>query len=304
MKLTESRDSVNRTILTVTWTGLVANLVLSVLKALGGWLGHSQALIADAVHSLSDLSTDLAIIIGVRFWSRPADESHPHGHRRLETMITLSIGILLFTVGGGLLWHAVTSMHIGARTPIGMPALLVAVISIISKEVLYRWTFSRGRKVRSMALMANAWHHRTDALSSIPVAIAVGVALVKPDWGFLDHVGAAVVSIFIFQAALKIILPSLNKLADASAPKELVESIETVASAYPGVRHVHNIRTRYIGCMDLAADFHIEVDGDLTVRDGHDISEKVRQNIIDKLDEVTDVVVHLEPEGDRCDSDL
>ncbi len=279
----------------VTLIGMLCNILLSVFKFLAGIFGHSQALIADSVHSLSDLTTDLAILIGVRYWTKPADAKHPHGHHRAETVVTLSIGILLAIVATGLAWNSLVTLRAGHQQPPGMLALAVAVVSVISKEILFRWTVAEGYRSKSMSLVANAWHHRSDAFSSIPVVIAVGAAAFSPEWSFLDHVGAIAVSLFIYQAAWKIAKPSFHKLIDSGAPDEDIKRIEDLAAEVEGVLEVHGIRSRYIGGSNLAIDLHIEVDPALSVRDGHDISEQVKQRLLVEGPDVTDVVVHLEP---------
>ena len=279
----------------VTWTGLAVNLSLAAVKLAAGIAGNSQAIIADAVHSISDMSTDVAILVGVRYWTRPADTGHPHGHRRIETMVTLGIGLVLAAVATGLVWHAVVTLHEGYTGPPGWIAFAAGVVSVGSKELLYRWTASVGRRVKSMAVVANAWHHRSDALSSVPACLAVAGAAIDPAWSFLDHVGAIAVSLFIYQAAFRIVLPAFQKLIDSGAPEADLEQIRAIALATTGVRCVHAIRTRYVSGSSLAVDLHIRVDSDMTVRAGHDISETVKQRLIAGGPEVIDVVVHLEP---------
>jgi cation diffusion facilitator family transporter len=279
----------------VTWVGLGVNLSLSALKFCGGILGGSQAVVADAVHSLSDITTDVAVLLGVRYWTKPADACHPHGHRRVEVMVTLSIGLILAVVATGLVWDAILTMYERHDTSPGWIALVAALVSVFSKELLYRWTVSVGQRIRSMPLIANAWHQRSDALSSIPVVLAVAGAAIDPTWAFLDAVGAVVVSLFIYQAAFKIVKPTFGKLIDSGAPKEVLQRIQTLAMETDGVRDVHGLRTRYLGSSGLAVDLHIEVDGAMTVADGHDISETVKKRLMDKGPEVLDVVVHLEP---------
>jgi len=285
----------SREIKRVTWIGLGINLVLTAFKFAGGVLGNSQAVVADAVHSLSDTTTDVAILLGVRYWDKPADKGHPHGHRRLETMVTLSIGLALGLVAGGLLWSALTTLQEHHASAPGWIALSAAAVSIVCKELLYRWTAAAGRRVRSMPLVANAWHHRSDALSSIPAVLAVAGAIYMPAWSFLDHIGAVAVSLFIFQAAYKIMKPACDKLLDSSAPQHDLQQIRALAAGVEGVRHVHGLRTRYLSCSTLAVDLHIEVEGSMSVRRGHDISEVVKQRILAYGPDVIDVVVHLEP---------
>jgi cation diffusion facilitator family transporter len=287
----EMRESLVRR---VTWVGFVVNLFLAAFKIAAGILGNSQALIADAIHSLTDTATDIAVIAGSHFWSRPPDSSHPYGHRRLETLVTVFIGLVLAAAGVGVAWQAVSTLHHDRSATPGIIAAAAALISIISKEIVYRWTAAKARRVHSPALAANAWHHRSDAVSSIPVLVAIGGAIVFPTWSFLDRVGAAVVSIFILHAAVKIIWPGLKELIDAGAPAAMRSRIRSMVHKNKKVHQVHNIRTRYIST-SIQVDLHIVVDGSLSVREGHDIAEDVRDRIINEVPEVLDVVVHVEP---------
>ena len=179
----------------VTWVGLVVNLFLAAIKFIAGIYGRSQALVADAIHSLTDLTTDIAVIAGSHYWSRPPDENHPYGHRRLETLVTVFIGIALIAAGIGIGWKAISALQEKHVAPPKWIAVFAALVSIGCKESLYRWTAITGRRVKSAALAANAWHHRTDAISSIPVLIAVAGARIAPAWSFLDKVGAKGLSI-------------------------------------------------------------------------------------------------------------
>jgi len=278
----------------VTWTGLLTNIGLSGLKFAAGYFGRSQALIADAIHSLTDTTTDIAIIAGSHYWSRPADEDHPYGHRRLETLVTAFIGIMLVVAGIGIGWEAISTLHKKQAASPGWIAFYAAMASIVVKEVLYRWTAAVGKKIKSPALAANAWHHRTDAISSLPVLIAVGGALIFPAWSFLDRVGAVIVSIFILHAAMKIIWPAVSELIDAGVPEEIQKKIMGIASNTMGVREVHAIRSRYISS-SIQIDLHIVVDGNISVREGHTIADSVEDNIIGGIPEVLEVVVHVDP---------
>lgn len=278
-----------------TWISVSVNLGLSGLKLACGVLGGSQVVVADAVHSLSDLVTDATILVGVRYWSKPADECHPHGHQRIETIITVMIGLVLAGAATGILWNAAVTLHKKHATTPDLIAFAAVLVSIICKELLYRWTISVGTRIKSMPLIANAWHQRSDALSSIPVAIAVAVAVISPDWAFVDHVGAVIVSLFIYRVAFKIMRPSMAALCDAGASKEDVLKIEGIARGIDGVLGVHKIRTRYLGSSNLSVDLHIQVDRNDTVEKGHEISEIVKTQLIKKGPSVLDVVVHLEP---------
>ncbi len=278
----------------VTWIGLGLNLFLSTLKFAAGYFGKSQALIADAIHSLSDTTSDIAVIAGSHYWSRPPDESHPYGHRRMETLVSIFIGIMLFAAGAGIGWEAISSLHQKQAAPPGWIALVAAFISIVSKEIIYRWTAAAGRRVKSSALAANAWHHRTDAISSLPVFVAVGGALIFPSWSFLDRVGAVIVSIFILHAAIKIIWPGISELIDAGVPEEIQTNIKTCALKNNGVLEAHAIRTRYIST-SIQVDLHIVVEGSMTVREGHAIADDVRDCLIEEIPDVVDVIVHVDP---------
>jgi len=289
------QTSAYRSFRRVGWAGLVINLVLAAAKAVAGTVGHSQAVLADALHSLSDTVTDIAVLLGVRYWTAPADEDHPHGHGRIETLVTVVIGLALVSVAVGMGWRAVLGLeHAGSAVQPTPLALAAALTSIVVKEGLYRWTVAVGRTVGSPALVANAWHHRSDALSSIPAAAAVGVALIEPRWAFIDRVGAVIVCLFILQAAWKILHPAVNQLIDAAAPTEDRRRIEELAREVDGVEAAHAVRTRYVGAK-LAVDLHVEVDAGLSVEEGHAIALKVRRRLIDKGPDVVDAIVQIEP---------
>ncbi len=278
----------------VTWIGLVLNLFLSALKFAAGYFGKSQALVADAIHSLSDTTSDIAVIAGSHYWSRPPDESHPYGHRRMETLVSIFIGIMLLAAGLGIGWEGISSLRQKQAASPGWIALAAACISILSKEIIYRWTAAAGRHLKSSALAANAWHHRTDAISSLPVFVAIGGALIFPSWSFLDRVGAVIVSIFILHAAIKIIWPGISELIDVGAPQEIQTNINACALKINGVLDAHAIRTRYIST-SIQVDLHIVVKGSMTVREGHAIADDVRDCIIGEIPDVVDVVVHVDP---------
>jgi cation diffusion facilitator family transporter len=278
----------------VTWIGLGLNLFLCALKFFAGFFGKSQALIADAIHSLSDTTSDITVIAGSYYWSQPPDEDHPYGHRRVETLVSIFIGIMLLAAGAGIGWEAITSLRKSQGASPGWIALVAAFVSIVSKEIIYRWTAAAGKRVKSSALAANAWHHRTDAISSVPVLIAVGGALIFPSWSFLDRVGAVVVSIFVLHAALKITWPAISELIDAGAPRDIQKRIADIACNIQGVYDIHKVRTRYIST-SILVDMHIVVDGSISVREGHMIADEVEAQIINGIPIVLDAVIHVEP---------
>jgi len=270
------------------WIGLIVNLMLAAVKLSAGMLGHSQAVVADAIHSLSDIVTDIAA---------PADERHPHGHRRFETLVTVFIGLMVAAAAVGIGWDAVASFGRPSHPPT-IIALVAALLSIAVKEGLYHWTTMMGKGTGSSALVANAWHHRTDALSSIPVAIAVSVAMIDHRLAIVDQIGALVVAVFVLHAAIRIIRPALDQLVDAGAPRAHRTELERLALEVEGVRAAHALRTRYIGS-ELAVDIHVEVDADLSVADGFAIASEVKRDLLKRGPNVADVVVQIEPhEGD------
>ncbi|MDD3149662.1 MAG: cation diffusion facilitator family transporter [Candidatus Gastranaerophilales bacterium] len=282
----------------ITWIGLVLNLLLSALKMFAGYFGNSQAVFADGIHSLSDLSTDVAVLIGVNYWSQPPDVQHPHGHKRIETIITAMIGILLFLVGMGLIYNAIITFFENGTNAPSYIALIAALISIISKEILYRWTLFVGQKHNSSAVIANAWHHRSDSLSSIPAAIAVLGSIIFKDLYYLDNIGAIIVSAFILQAAWEIANPAFSELTDKGAPEEFYDEIEKIALSVNEIIEIHKCRTRYLGSK-LQLDLHVVINGELTVRQAHDITLQLERKLHKKCPIIGDILIHTEPDEEK-----
>lgn len=282
----------------VTLVGMAVNILAAIAKAVVGMIFSSHALVADAVHSASDMVTDLAVIFGVRYWVAPADEDHPYGHGKIEALVTFFISIALAMVAWKLADGAIRSLRRGEHdaSP-GIVALVVAVAGIVLKEWLFVWTRSVARRVKSPALEANAWHHRSDALSSVPVAIAVALAWLVPSLWWLDAAGALVVSVFIAYVAWTLAKPALQELTDADIGSK-AQAVAAVAAGVAGVKSVHKARARrYGGCFQ--ADIHIQVDGALSVAEGHDIGHAVKEAVVGAEMDVDDVVVHIEP---ACES--
>ena len=288
-----SKNNVKR-LKKITWVGLISNILLAAFKFAVGIIGKSQAVVADAVHSISDVGTDFAVLFGVKFWSSPADSEHPYGHWRIETLVTAIIGVALFVAGVEIAYKSITTIKEVHKTGPSLIAIAGPLISVILKEVLYRWTRTVGREIKSKALIANAWHHRSDAFSSIPVLIAVFLASIDPRLIIVDHIGACIVSIFIMKVSWDILKESFGELVDVSAPKKDIRKIKDVTIKVTGVKSIHAVRTRKLG-PGLHVDLHVLVDGNVTVREGHDISEKVKSELLDKGPNIFDVVVHLEP---------
>lgn len=278
----------------VTLAGMAVNLILAGGKIALGLLGSSRAVLADGIHSFSDLGTDIAVIIGVRFWSAPADEDHPYGHSRIETLVTVGIGLFLAAAAVTIGYEALRSFKDGHSGQARWIAAAGPLLSIVFKEMLYRWTVRVGKKVKSPAVVANAWHHRSDSLSSLPALAAVIASAIDPALAFVDSIGAVVVALFILKVARDIVHPALAELADRGATVREREMIHNLAEGVEGVREVHGLRARRAGS-GLFIDLHVLVDPVMTVREGHEIAETVKQTLLSSGPEIVDVVVHLEP---------
>ncbi len=280
----------------VTWLGVFCNVFLASLKILFGKLGHSHSLFADGIHSLTDLVTDAALLLGSRFWSEPADEAHPYGHSKLEALVAFFIGGLLFAVAFRILIDAL--MTFGCRDLVfSWTMVAIAGLSVVVKEILYQKTYRLGVKLESQALIANAWHHRTDALSSLPVLIVLLLTRVFPKWYFLDNIGGILVAFMIFYAAFEIVRSSFDALIDRGLPHDKLEAIEKTALSVPGVLMVHAVRSRVNGHITFL-DMHILVDKDMTVFEGHKLAHTVRNILVEKYS-LSDVLIHVEPFTDE-----
>lgn len=291
-------DSPVKVIQKATWVGAIANVVLAILKIVVGKITGSQALVADGVHSFSDLVTDTAILIGSRYWTAPADKGHPYGHGRFETLTNIFIGIILGIVGVGIGWDSINSIGNQASNNPSLLAFGAAIASIVVKEGLYRWTVIQAKKINSRALHANAWHHRTDALSSLPVAVAVIANFFVPDLHYLDQIAALLVTAMILKAAFEILWPAILEITEAEADNEIESKIQAYASESDDIAEVHAIRSRRTGSTILL-DFHLLVDPEMNVEKAHTISEEFKAHILEQLDEVVDVIIHIEP--DTCE---
>ena len=281
----------------VTVVGAAVNLLLAAVKVVLGWLGQSQALIADGVHSLSDLVTDAMVWFASKHGSREADASHPYGHARIETAATVGLGVVLGLVGAGILVDAIQRLfHTERLWMPGALALAAAAGSVVVKEAVYHYTLRVARKYRSQLLKANAWHHRSDAISS--VVVIVGVAGTMAGLPYLDAIAAAGVALMIIKIGWDLGWHSLRELVDTALDTERVEAIRQEILAVDGVDSLHMLRTRRMG-QDALADVHILVDPRLSVSEGHHISETVRSKLVRAFDELQDVLVHIDPEDDE-----
>ncbi|MGB5473607.1 MAG: cation diffusion facilitator family transporter [Gammaproteobacteria bacterium] len=284
----------------VTLIGSVVDLVLGVVKIAVGLFASSQALVADGVHSLSDLATDFLVIFAAKHAHREADEEHPYGHGRIETVATVVLGSVLTIVAVGISIDALRRLASEeARLVHGMWALAVALLSVASKEYIYHYTVRVARRLRSNMLHANAWHSRSDAISSIIVVIGVGGAMAG--FHYLDEVAAIAVALMIAKIGWDLLWTSLQELIDRALEPELVEDIRQRILEVNGVRACHMLRTRSSGS-DSLVDVHIQVDPMLSVSEGHQIGERVRKQLISEVEHVADVTVHIDPEDDELAS--
>lgn len=283
----------------VTLVGSVVNLLLLVFKFVAGILGHSAAMLADAVHSLSDFVTDIIVIVFVRISSKPEDEGHDYGHGKYETLATAIIGLILLFVGFGILWNGATSIwdfwQGGELKEPGMLALWAALASILFKELLYQYTVLKGRRLNSQAVVANAWHHRSDALSSIGTAVGIGGAiLLGEQWLVLDPLAAVVVSLFIMKVAIQLLVPCVEELLEKSLPAEVEEKIKQEILAFPGVTSPHHLRTRRIGS-SYAIEVHIRMDGQITLEEAHHTATAIENRLKSEFGSRTYINIHVEP---------
>lgn len=288
-----------RKIYRVTLTGSVVNVILLVFKFIAGILGGSAAMIADAVHSLSDFLTDIVVIAFVRISSKPEDEDHDYGHGKYETLATSIIGLALLMVGLYIFYNGARQiwdvMHGAEIEQPGLVALIAAIVSILLKEWTYRFTVSVGKKVESQAVIANAWHHRSDALSSIGTAIGIGGAiLLGKGWAVLDPIAALVVSVFIVKTALGLLSTSSGELLEKSLPKEVEKKIVDIVESEPEVSEVHHLCTRRIG-NNIAIEMHIRMPGEISLKDSHTRASNIERKLRQHFGEHTHINLHVEP---------
>ncbi len=280
--------------LRVTWVGAGMNAGLIAIKAVGGVWGKSDALIADAVHSLSDFITDAIVLVGVSMGRKAPDRDHHFGHARIETLATLWVGIALLAVGSLLAYQAGLDIYHHKVSVASWSAFSVAIISIVVKEWLYHYTARAGRRIRSQAVVANAWHHRSDALSSVAVAAGILGGIINPSWRILDAYAALLVSFMIFAVGLRTMWNSLKEVADTAPSPEVLKKIEQCIEDIEGINSHHDLKVRSAGGVHLV-QFHIIVDGALSVWRGHEISAQVKHCILRDVDDVGEVIIHVDP---------
>lgn len=283
----------------VTLAGGAVNVALLAFKFVAGILGHSAAMIADAVHSLSDFVTDLIVLVFVHISGKPQDKSHDYGHGKYETLALTIIGIALMIVAVGIFYNGAIRIADWCKgeeleAP-GMLALWAALVSIVLKELTYRYTIHHARKLESTALEANAWHHRSDALSSIGTAVGIGGAvLLGQHWTVLDPIASVIVGAFIVKVAVDLILRGMRDLLEHSLPDEIEDEIMKIAQSEPDVIEPHDLRTRRIG-NSYAIELHILMNGDITLTKAHDHADSIERQLKERFGQNTHVAIHMEP---------
>lgn len=288
-----------RDIYKVTLVGSAGNVALLAFKFAAGVLGHSSAMIADAIHSLSDFITDVVLLAFVHMSAKPQDEDHDYGHGKYETFATLIIGLAIMAAATGIIISGVDKLvdWVGGRqlAAPGWLALAAALLSIVVKEVMYRYTVRRGKTLDSPALVANAWHHRSDALSSIGAAVGIGGAILLGNrWTVLDPLASVVVGLMLLKVAIGLLRSSVGELTEHSLSSEVEKEIEDIICSYPDVSDPHNLRTRRIGNR-FAIEVHVRMDGNSTLTAAHNRATAIEQRIRQRFGKQTHISIHMEP---------
>ena len=283
----------------VTLVGSAGNVALLTFKFIAGILGHSAAMVADATHSLSDFVTDIMVLVFVSISAKPQDKSHDYGHGKFETMASFFVGLALVAAATGIIVSGALKLSDwlgGAQLEApGKLALWAALVSILVKELLYQYTVRKGRKLDSKAVEANAWHHRSDALSSIGAAVGIGGAILLGDrWTVLDPLASIVVGAMLVKVAWDLLRNSMNELTECSLPEETEQEIETILTSFPDVSEPHNLRTRRIGNR-IAIEAHIRMDGNLSLEAVHDRTIDIERKLKERFGAETHVTLHTEP---------
>jgi cation diffusion facilitator family transporter len=278
----------------ITWIGIGVNGALIVLKVYGGIYGRSKALLADAVHSASDFVSDFLVLVGLHFLVKEKDSDHPYGHGKIETLATIGVGVLLCLAAVKVGLDAALAIYSGELAAPERFTIIIAALSVVSKEALYQATAKIGRKLGSEAMVANAWHHRSDAWSSGVTLIGVTLAALVPRLRVLDSYAALLVSFFILKVAVDILVGAIKKIIDTSPSEELLSGAKEEIRSVPGVKNCHDLTGRYYGNM-IFMEVHIEVDPDLTVLESHSIANEARERVRSRFEEVSNLLVHIDP---------
>ncbi len=289
----DKRTIAGRQIKSITYIGIAVNIALSVVKVVIGWLAGSLALLADGVHSLSDVATDAVVLLGLRLGSKGPDQSHPYGHGRAETFSAGLIALVLILVGGVMIYYATMAIARDVVTAPRLAVLIAAIVSIAAKEWLYKATQKIAIQSHSPALYANAWHHRSDALSS--VAVLIGFISLEFGFGHGDQVAAIVVGLMIIWVGVRIVSDSLRELTEGAVDSDTIEHIRGVINANSSIRQWHKLRTRTVG-REVFLDLHILVDPDLSIGAAHEIAESLENALDEQITRPVNITVHIEPD--------
>lgn len=283
----------------VTLIGSAVNILLVIIKLIAGIVGRSSAMVADAIHSLSDLITDAILLLFVKIAGKPQDESHEYGHGKYETLATLIIGIILLAVGIGVLISGcdliIKSLSGQILPKPGWIALIVAIVSVAFKEILYQYSVIKGKQLNAQSVIANAWHHRSDAISSGGTLLGIaGAMFLGEHWRILDPIAAVIVSFFIIKVAYRISKPCIDELLERSLPASTEKEIREIMQTPPEVKMIHHLRTRRIG-NNIAIEAHIKMDGNMTLEDAHNVASEIERLLRAKYGVQTHIGLHMEP---------
>ncbi len=298
-----SDETRNKEAKKATWTGFAVNALLTFFKLFAGFRGGSAAMIADGVHSLSDFFTDIVVLVGFKFTEKPADDEHNYGHGKYETLATVVISLALLLVGYKILTSGIMSIYevLFKGKIIEQPkmiALVAAVFSIGSKELLFRYTRRVGEMIQSSAVIANGWHHRSDAFSSIGTMVGIGGAIfLGRNWAFLDPLASLIVSVFIFKVSFRILMPAVNELLESSLQDEEIAYIKKIIEASPYIQNYHHLRTRRIGAK-VAIEVHFVFEKTMSIREAHSYATEVEKKIQEYFGASSLITTHLEPSRD------
>ncbi len=296
LKLMEDRTKIAKK---VTWIGFFANLLLSLGKLVAGILGNSAAMVADAIHSISDFVTDIIVIGFVGVSDKEGDKDHRYGHGKFETFATLLVSVALLLVGIGICWSGISNIVKSFSGEVvespSIIAFIAAVVSIVVKEWLFRYTKRVGDSINNNAVVANAWHHRSDAFSSIGTMVGIGGAIFLGDkWTILDPLAGVIVSFFIVNVSIKLALPSIKELLEVALPEDVEKEIIEIIHQTKGVKDYHRLKTRKIGNA-YAIDVHVKMDGAMSLTESHDIATEIEQKLYGKYGKKTHISIHAEP---------
>ena len=294
----------NKDFIRVAVLGLCSSIFLVILKFTVGIAANSYTVMADGVESLCDTFSDTMLLLGVRVWSAPADDKHPYGHMKIETIVTAVVGLFLFAVGLLIMYRGVSALVVSDDKShvVGKLSVIAPIVAIVLKETIFRISVRVSKRIQSSSLLANAWHHRSDAITSLVTLVAVVLSIINPKLQIIDYIGSVICSVIILKIAYNIISPTISELSDSRDSMNSSSKIEEALKNVSRIRGVHKIRTRKMGSA-VFADMHVLVDGSISVKEGHDVADKVQIVLKNHIPSLVDVVVHIEPFGEETSDD-